>query len=227
LNGVADPDDQGPARSQRADPDDNEAPGDGTLVPLSEIGTDASTLEPAPPPVAELADACVRFVAQRYGLELDFTPETLSLVDHWVGEARGEVKNRAELAVLVQGAAGAYFGEVVRRSFGGFWRAEGDPSEWRLMMSTVYCAFNPIGVAREALLLEDAEGWHAHFELDPAENQAIEARLAALPSVPDVEFYAPSTRFDVVHIVVDALRDAMRARGLGDTRFTVDDYGAP
>lgn len=42
-------------------------------------GPDAS----APPPaeVEELARACVRFVTTRYGIPLDYQPETLSFVD--------------------------------------------------------------------------------------------------------------------------------------------------
>jgi hypothetical protein len=91
-------------------------------------------------------------------------------------------------------------------------------------LSTVYCAFNPVGLIREALLLDTAEGWHAHFELDPGEREGIEARLAALPEVDEDEYYAPTTRYDVVCIVVEALREQMRARGLGDVRFTEEDY---
>jgi hypothetical protein len=182
---------------------------------------------PPPPQVAELAAACVRFVATRYGAALDFEPETLSFVDHWVREARAELAHRPEAADLVQGAAGAYLGEVIRRAFGGFWSsAEGDHADWRLELERVYCSFNPIGMVREALLLETADGWHAHFELDPGEAEAIEQRLAALPPAPDDEYYAPSTRFDVVSILYEALRADMRARGLEETRFTREDYGS-
>ena len=81
-------------------------------------------------------------------------------------------------------------------------------------------------MAREALWLEPAEGWHAHLELDPGEREGIEARLAALPQVPDDEYYAPTTRFDVLSMVVDALREGMRARGMADIRFTPEDYDA-
>jgi hypothetical protein len=189
-----------------------------------EPGPDPDALADAPPQVGELAAACVRFVATRYGTMLDFEPETLSLVDQWVRDARLELKARPEAADLVQSAAGAYLGEVIRRAFGARWFAEGDHSGWRLYLSTVYCAFNPLGMVREALLGEPAEGWNAHFELDPGERDAIEARLAALPPVDEDEYYAPSTRFDVVSIVVEALRDGMRARGLADVRFTPDDY---
>jgi hypothetical protein len=79
-------------------------------------------------------------------------------------------------------------------------------------------------MVREALILETADGWNAHFELDPSERDSVERRLAALPIVDEEEYYAPSTRFDVVAILVDALRGAMDARGLSEVRFTSEDY---
>jgi hypothetical protein len=124
----------------------------------------------------------------------------------------------------VQTTAGAYLGEVIRRAYGGEWLVSGEYADWRLYLHPVYCAFNPIGMAREALTLATEDGWHAHFELDPAERDAIHARLEALPQVEEDEYYAPSTRFDVVSIVVDALRDSQRSRGLGDVTFEPEDY---
>ena len=194
-------------------------------TPEPEPGPDPDATADAPPRVAELAAACVRFVAQRYAIMPDFTPETLSLVDQWVRDARKELTERPELEALVTSAAGAYLGEVIRREFGARWFCDGDEDGWRLYLTSVYCAFNPIGMVREALLLQEAEGWHAHFELDPGEREGIEARLAALPEVSEDEYYAPSTRYDVVHLVVDTLREKLRASGLGDTRFEVSDYG--
>jgi len=194
--------------------------------------SEPDTLVDAPLAVAELAAACVRFVATRYGVHLDFTPETLSLVDHWIRDARAELATKSRegaaagsLPELVQSAAGAYLGEVVRRAFGGVWSTSGEHADWRLYLTRVYCAFNPLGMAREALLEGEAEGWHAHFELDPGDRDEIDARLAALPEVSEDEYYAPSTRFDVVHLVVDSLREKLRASGLGDTRFDPSDYG--
>ena len=211
------------------------AAADATLEALAgdELEDTLQDMDPGPDPdaaadppanVAELAAACGRFVATRYGIHLDFMPETLSVVDQWVRDARDELKDNPQLVDLVQSTAGAYLGEVVRRAFGGNWLAEGEHSVWRLCLSPVYCAFNPIGLVREALMLGEAEGWHAHFELDPGEREAIEGRLAALPEVSEDEYYAPSTRFDVVNIVVDALRERMRGSGLGDVRFGVEDY---
>ncbi len=197
------------------------------LADTSDPGPDAAA---APPPqVEELARACVRFVAARYATTLDYHPDTLSFVDQWLRDARAELAAapaKAETLDLAQAAAGAYFGEVVRRRFGARWLAEGDHAAWRLCLSNVFCAFNPIGMAREALLLGSAEGWGAHLELDAADRAHIEARLAALPPADDDEYYAPTTRFDVLWIVVEALLAALRARGLGDVHFTVDDYAS-
>jgi len=179
---------------------------------------------PPPPVVAELAAACVRFVAAKYGVMLDFTPETLSLVDQWVRDARGEIVAKPQTLDLAQGAAGAYLGEVVRRAFGGSWFAEGEQDGWRVDLSRVFLTFNPVGMMREALLLEPQEGWHAHLETDPAEREELDRRLAALPQVEDEEYFAPTTRFDVVHIAYEALRAHMRAAGLEDVRFGPDDY---
>jgi hypothetical protein len=165
-------------------------------------------------------------VAAKYGLTLDFQPDTLSLLDQWVRDARREASERPETALLVQSAAGAYLGEVMRREFGATWSTQGDYADWRLYLEPVYCAFNPIGMAREAILLGPQEGWHAHFELDPAEAEAIESRLAALPQVDEEEYYAPTTRYDIVCIVVEALREGMRARGMGDVTFGPEDYEA-
>ncbi|HXN33535.1 MAG TPA: hypothetical protein VN894_16815 [Polyangiaceae bacterium] len=194
------------------------------LDPTPEPEPEPEVLEDAPRAVDELAKACVRFVATRYGTMLDFSPETLSLLDQWLRDARLELPVRPEAAEVVQSAAGAYLGEVIRRQFGARWFAEGEVTGWRLYLSTVYCAFNPIGMAREALLLEPADGWQAHLELDPGERDAVEARLEALPQTTEEEYYMPTTRFDVLWIVVDALRAGLRSRGLDDVRFGPEDY---
>jgi hypothetical protein len=192
--------------------------------PSEDEGPDPDAEAAPPEAILELAAACVRFVGQKYGAALDFEPETLSFVDQWLRDARPDLTRRPEVIELVQGAAGAYLGEVIRRAFGGRWVIRGPHPDWKLCLSRVYCSFNPLGMAREALLLDAAEGWHAHLEVDPGEEEGVQHRLAALPPVEDDEYYAPSTRFDVISILFDALRENLRARGLSDVRFTPDDY---
>jgi hypothetical protein len=191
-------------------------------IPLEE--EPAEPLEPAPEVITELAAACVRFVRSRTGVELDFSQDTLSLLDYYVAEARTEAGGKAQIVELVQSVAGAYLGEVLRLVFGGYWFAEGEQEGWRVDLSRVYLTFNPLGMVREALTLVAQDGWHASLETDPAERAALAERLALLPPVPDDEYFAPTTRFDVVSIAFHALRARMEEQGLGDVRFGPDDY---
>lgn len=182
---------------------------------------------PLPPPpdrVAELCAACMRFVASKYKVALDGTPDTLSLLDQYVRDAREAARERPESIELVAPAIGAYLGEVMRQSFRGEWWVEGDYDGWRLYFTNVYLSFNPLGMGREAITMTEAEGWNAHLTLDPGERDEIEARLAAMPSVDEEEYYLPTTRLDVVTAVVETLRARAEAAGTGDVTFSRDDY---
>jgi hypothetical protein len=180
---------------------------------------------PAPPPqVAELIAACMRFVASKYKVALDGTPETLSLIDQYIREARIAFEARPESIDLVAPAVGAYLGEVMRQEFGAEWFADGSHESWRLYFHNVFLAFNPIGMAREAILMKDEGGFHAHLLLDPAEREAIEERLAAMPDVDEDEYFLPTTKFDVITVVVETLLARSEAAGTGDVKFTREDY---
>ena len=179
---------------------------------------------PAPAGVVELSASCARFVLAKYKVPLDGTSDTLSILDQYIRDARADLEIQPAGLPLLVATIGAYFGEVLRRAFDATWYAVGEHDAWRLDFHEVFLTFNPLGMAREALTLEETPGWHAHLEVDDAEKEAITARLAALPEVPDDEFYAPSTRFDVVELAVEALRARANAEGLADVRFTVEDY---
>lgn len=182
--------------------------------------------EPAPDAVADLAAACARFVHAKYRVPLDGTSDTLSLLDQYVRDARADIVVKPDTLDLLVASIGAYLGEVMRRAYGGTWFAVGDYDGWRLDMTRVFLTFNPLGMAREALALEEAEGWHAHLEMDDAYQEDVNRRLEALApgGIDEDEFYAPSTRFDVVALAVDALRGKMIEDGHGDVTFSPDDY---
>jgi hypothetical protein len=184
----------------------------------------ARVAEPAPLAVAELAASCARYVLAKYGVPLDGTSDTLSILDQYVRDARAEILVQPASLPLLEATIGAYFGEVLRRAFPSSWFSSGDRDAWRLDFEEVYLTFNPVGMARESLTLSEAIGWHAHLEMDDAEKDDILARLARLPDVSDEEFYAPSTRYDVVEIAVEALLSRAHADGLTGVRFTAEDY---
>jgi hypothetical protein len=185
---------------------------------------DPEPLAPPPAQVAELVAACMRFVASKYKVALDGTPDTLSLVDQYVREARIAYQERPESIDLVAPAVGSYLGEVMRQEFAAEWFADGSHESWRLYFRHVFLAFNPVGMAREAITMKEEAGWNAHLTLDPAEREAIEERLAVMPDVDEDEYYLPTTRFDVITVVIETLRARAEASGTGDVTFSREDY---
>jgi hypothetical protein len=115
----------------------------------------ASSNEAGAPPtvIADLAASCVRYVQHGVGFTLDFEPETLPVLDHYVDLARKAANERKEAAPLVAQAIGAYLGEVARRKYGGFWRIEDDPRSFRVEFEAVYLILRPIELVSRALEL--------------------------------------------------------------------------
>jgi hypothetical protein len=64
----------------------------------------------------------------------------------------------------------------------------------------------------------------ASFELDEADREAVLARLGELPEVPVEEYYAPSTRLEVLDIVVDAVRAKHLAAAEPELALEPEDY---
>src|SRR5262245_51798976 len=142
----------------------------------------AETDHELPAAIAEWAEACRAFVKEAVGVELDYTPETLPILDHYVrGHATGKDVQRArtEIRDLLTPPLGAYFGEVVRRNFPGVrWHIPGyDPSDYtgyRLEFETIFLHFNPMGIAREALEQTDVPGFGANFQVLDEARQELE-----------------------------------------------------
>ena len=181
--------------------------------------------EPPPDRVRDLAEACVRFVERSVGVKLDYEPETLSVLDHYLAGARAAAAEKPAAGALVAHAAGAYFGEVVRRRYPSWWRLDGDdPSGWRLELEPVYLSFSPVQLAADALFREDPET-SERLELEDEDRQAVAARLAELPGVDEDEFYAPSRRLEVIDIAVETIRARRLGQGgEGDAVLGPDDY---
>lgn len=183
-----------------------------------------------PPQARDLAEACVQYVERALGVRLDYEAETLPLLDHYLEEARAAASERVEALNLAAHAAGAYFGEVVRRRHASWWRIEGeDPSQWRLELEGCFLSFCPVAVIFDALDPErgerapDEEGF-TRFEIDEADREAAAARLAELPPASDREFFAPSTRLEVLDIILDAARARRLASEEPPPRLRPEDY---
>jgi hypothetical protein len=159
-------------------------------------------------------------------MTLDYEAETLPLLDHYLASCRADLTSRPELAGLIARAAGAYFGEVVRRRLRTFWHVPtDDPSSWELRAEPVYLSLNPVAVAHDVITHGDEEGPTSKLQLDDEDRDLVEARLAELPAATENEFYSLATWLEVIDIAVDAAKSRMMRDGLGEAAFVSDDYG--
>lgn len=181
---------------------------------------------PAPDQIIELYGVCVDYVQRALGLELDFTDETLPILDHYVSMVRNAVEDRPELAQILQTAIGAYFGELVRRRLNGYWMLPNpDVHNWRVCARHVFLSLNPIGVVCEALAQSDEHnGPSAEMQLAPEDRALVAERLAKAPPVPEGQYYLLSTRLEAIDITVETLRLAMQQGGHSSVQFDLEDY---
>jgi hypothetical protein len=179
-----------------------------------------------PEVVLELAASCVRFVHAKLGIELDFTHETLPLLDYYAKDARDGLQQRPEATTLIVEAMGAYFGQVLALEFGGLWKQEhGDIHNYRLCLQSAFLAINPIGVAYDVLYAGQTHGGPSSEPLMAKEDKAmVDERLAALPPVREEEYFTFSARYDVFHLAFEALRGQMQTDGIEDVWFELADY---
>jgi len=152
--------------------------------------------------VHELAERAVEYVRRALGLVLDYTPETLPVLDHYLDQVPTD---QPETVALVASSAGAYFGEVTRRSLGGEWEGPGlgrvPPTGWRVRL-TGGVSFSPIGYAAESIVEAEVEGYDGAFDVPPADRPAVEQALEDR-EVPEDEYYSLSGRLETLEYVVD------------------------
>ncbi len=168
---------------------------------------------PAPAHIEEYAQNCVRFVLQALGVTLDFSAETLPVLDHYLKGAKKDITGRPEALPLLAAAAGAYIGEVIRRRHPAMWLAPVEDFEsWRLDLSGTSVTVYPVAMARDAIAGEVDTSSGASIDLDEEDRQLVSARLEDLPYVSEEDFLAPSTRVEVVDITVDCIRAYQAAK---------------
>ncbi len=182
----------------------------------------------APEPVAELVKACEDYVERALGFHLDFSVETLPVLDQYAREVRDSVLERPELVALVAHALGAYFGEVACRALDGFWRIPSqNVVDWQICSRRAFVWFNPIGVAYDALVGNtEHDGPGSQIRVAPHERELVRARLGLLADVDEEEYYLFSTRMEVLELVVEELQRHMQEQGYGDSSFDEADYEA-
>jgi hypothetical protein len=182
--------------------------------------------QPPPETIAEFVTACLEYVRRALKVDLDFTPETLPLLDHYMELSRATIQEQPDLAPLITRAAGAYFGELVRGRFGGFWRVPTiNVHDWSICLSGVFLWFNPIGTAYDALYSSEEHGGpRSLLRVAPEDHELLAQRLAQLPPVPEDEYFSFSTRFEVLEAAAELLQEKLVQSGYEGAEFGPEDY---
>ncbi len=149
----------------------------------------------------------MKYVEKRTGLHLDYTAETLPVLDHYLREARASCAQHPETGVLLCAVTGCYLGEVLRRRHLSLdWHTDADdPLEWELRRREGSLSVLPAAIAKAALRSPGASDNDAFVQLPPGARRALAQKLGALPEVSDEEFVAPSTRIEVVDFAMEML----------------------
>lgn len=180
----------------------------------------------APESIRDLAAACVRYVQRALGIELDYSPDTLPLLDHYLRSAQGV--SQEDILNLVGPAAGAYFGEVVRRHLGPCrWHiVENDFSAYRLEFERCFLSFNPMGNALAAVLQGDAEHYGGHLALLPEDEPLVKDSLERVGEVREEDYYRLAIRYEVIEQAVSVLIEKSMTRDEATRRFGPEVYAA-
>lgn len=163
----------------------------------------------SPAEVKELAQACVQYVERKLKFKLDYSLETLPVLDHYIALAREDLKGRLgeiELLLAIAAPAGAYLGEVIQKLFPLRWFCpSSEYHRWRVEFEHIFLSMNPIGVMVEALKLAEDESWGSSFRLMPGDELLAASALENTPDVSVEEYFAPSSRLEVLHTIVDVV----------------------
>jgi len=161
--------------------------------------------EAAPEVVERLADRAVDAVQEALQLPLGWDSETLPLLDYWLQSVSADDEEEFDRAAC---AAGAYFGEVVRRRLGGVWDlADATPDAWRVVLTTTI-SLHPVGMAAAAIGQAEAPGYDDSLAAPSVVLPMLKTALDSMADVTEDVYYSLGGRLDTlehVHSVVHVL----------------------
>ncbi len=164
--------------------------------------------ETIPEEIAPYVAAAADYIFNAFKVDLDLSVESLAVIDHYITTARPVAPS---LLDLLAAAMGAYFGEALRRDMDGTWTmAEGQTSAQWLLELPQGISFRPVGMAAEALALEEVDGYDAAVYVPDDQVEVLAAVLDAQGALPPERYYALSTRYEVIQKITEALIGARR-----------------
>lgn len=172
----------------------------------------------APARVREYADQAVAYVQRALGVPLEYDGDTLPVLDHYLRSVATEQPDALQLVVLT---AGAYFGEVVRRTLGGRWELADKDLAWRVVLPTGL-NFSPAGFVAAAIAQADLEDFDSEIAAPPRMVPHVQQALARMGELTVEEYYSLCGRLDTLEHLHEVLV-AVAAQMLGDAADEDDD----
>ncbi|MBN2344642.1 MAG: hypothetical protein JXX29_13330 [Deltaproteobacteria bacterium] len=180
-----------------------------------------------PEEINQLVERCRAHVQKRFNIELDFTSDTLSVLDFFVEEMVKEENNgvcppgghpaRMNMIHLFAPTFAAYFGAVLTNHFGGRFRhVEKDVSEWRFEFETFLVRFNPVAVAANVIAKTEVKGLDSILHSSAKLMPKLQERFDAAPDVLEDDFFSFCTFFESIQIANDFLTEVSQKDGKPD-----------
>ena len=205
----------------------------------------------APAVVSQLVASFEDHVKRALDFDLDGSVTSLAWVDHYLQTLRGE--DRVPILELVAAEAGAYFGEVVRTTLGGFWLGDGeDPRRLRMLLSHQLLHFSPVDQAYEVLIGEDADEGDLRLPsappLDPdfrpndrpprapegapkltglralSDAEWLGEALSARPELDESAYFSLTGRLETLELLLELLAHRCADEGREPREYGVGDY---
>lgn len=168
------------------------------------------TADEFPDRVRELADRCVEAVQRAHAFTMDYSEESLAMLDHYVTAVP---EDKREVIDLVAPLVGAYFGEVARRRLGGRWKTPGlEPSSWSIELAAVPLSFSPLGMAAEAIVEGELPGYDSAVRTGSME-EPVRQMLEVAPPLPEDQFYSLTGRLEALEQIADFMHELARQSG--------------
>ncbi|MBN2723458.1 MAG: hypothetical protein JXR95_05240 [Deltaproteobacteria bacterium] len=149
--------------------------------------------------VALLIDA----VRTAVSFEMDLSSDTISVLDYYV---LSQTELSDSLLELVAVMTGSYYGEVLRRKFGGQWHVLEDspPQDWQLRFHSCPLGVNPVISALEVITRDDD---YTGISVSPVREEALLDMLENAPTISDDEYYSFAGMMDAMHLCIDFLTE--------------------
>ncbi len=157
--------------------------------------------------IEEYAKQAIVYVRNATSVDLDYTHETLPLLDHVLTNASNE---RESVQELMAETAAAYFGKVLVKAFDGTWDTDGEVANVSIPPGITV---TPLAMAWAAITKSDSGPNHAYsLEIASGYKAAAKELLAAMAPQTEEVYYSLGGRFDALFHLCSVLRNEIKEK---------------